>query len=231
MELPIHLKSLEPLTGALDILRYLNRQPDFSGSVSEMQDVLGIGPVTFGKAIRRLVTKSYVQMDSDDSYRLTDGGRRIAEELADYDAASGGVSRQRDDSDLLVSGRLVLVAPRFLAAGQPVELAVGASVDQAEGLPEGADVLVRVQAVHADPARPQDVSLMVADAPQYGTVHLTAQYYDMVRVRVEVYQVMPDGEEVVPCGGMYVDLPVSVQATQSSERAAYGAALSFRKTA
>lgn len=230
MELPYHLKTLEPLTGALDILRYLVLQSDYSATVEELQEALGIGAVTFGKAIRRLVTKSYVQMDSAESYRLTDTGRRAAEELLDYETApdKGGTS---SSASVGVPARLVLVADQPLIAGQKADIQVGAMLEAPQDLPEGADLLVRLSAIHAEPGQTQDASFMLTDTPQSRTFSLTPQPYTAVRVRVEVYQMLLDGEEVVPCGGLYVDLPVSEHKTASSERAAYGVSLMFSKSA
>jgi len=231
MELPFHLKTLEPLPGALDTLRYLLEQPDYSASVDLLQDELGVGSVTFGKAIRRLVTKSYVQMDSAESYRLTDAGRRAAEELIGYDA-EGGAPSTYSEINTDIAGRMIVVVPQPLVAGRKAEIRVGASIDDvdADGLSGGADLLVRLSAVNAEPSQTQDASLMLGGAPQSHTFSLTPQAYTAMRVRVEVYQMMPDGEEVVPCGGLYVDLPVLAQASAVSQRAAYGAPLSLRKT-
>ncbi len=231
MELPFHLKTLEPLPGALDTLRYLIEQPDFSASVDLLQDELGVGSVTFGKAIRRLVTKSYVQMDSAESYRLTDAGRRAAEELLGYDA-EGGAPTQYGGANTDIAARLVLVTSQPLVAGRKAEITVGASLEDedAEGLNGGADLLVRLSAVNADPSQTQDASLMVGSTPQSHAFSLTPQPYTAVRVRVEVYQMMPDGEDVLPCGGLYVDLPVTAQAVATSQRTAYGAPLALRKT-
>jgi hypothetical protein len=232
MELPFHLKTLEPLPGTLDTLRYLINEPDFSASVDILQDALGVGDVTFGKAIRRLVTKSYVQMDSAESYRLTDAGRRAAEELLSYDAATGGVSSKQDGRSIEIPARLVVVAQQPLLAGQKAEIIIGASLEDeldAEDLGGGADLLVRLSAINGDPSQTQDASLVLGSAPQHHSFTLTPQPYTAMRVRVEVYQMMPDGEEVAPCGGVYVDLPVTVQAP-AGQLAAYGAALALRKT-
>lgn len=232
MELPFHLKTLEPLPGALDTLRYLIDQPDYSAEVETLQDALGVGAVTFGKAIRRLVTKSYVQMDSAESYRLTDAGRRAAEELLTYDSATGGKGQKQGGRSVDIPARLVVVAQHPLVAGQKAEITVGATLEDqldAEDLGGGADLLVRLSAINADPSQTQDASLVLGEIPLRHSFSVTPQPYTAMRVRVEVYQMMPDGEEVAPCGGMYVDLPVIAQAP-AGQQAAYGASLSLRKT-
>lgn len=230
-ELPFHLKTLEPLPGALDTLRYLSTLPDHSADVLTLQDALGVSSVTFGKAIRRLVTKSFVQMDSAESYRLTDAGRRAAEELAAYDAEMGGAPVQTHNTGGDLTGRLVLVVPQPLVAGRQVEVNVGTALDpDSDPIPSGADLLVRLSTVNATPAHTQDASLLLNGGPERCGFLLTPEAYTAVRVRVEVYQMMPDDADVVPCGGLYVDLPVVAQAAAPSQRAAYGAPLSFRKT-
>lgn len=232
MELPFHLKTLEPLPGALDTLRYLIDQPDYSAEVETLQDALGVGAVTFGKAIRRLVTKSYVQMDSAESYRLTDAGRRAAEELLSYDSATGGGGKKQGGRSVEIPAQLVVVAPQPLVAGQQAEITVGATLNDAldaEDLGGGADLLVRLSAVNANPSQTQDATLILGETPQRHSFTLTPQPYTAMRVRVEVYQMMPDGEEVAPCGGMYVDLPIVAQAP-AGQRTAYGATLALKKT-
>jgi hypothetical protein len=57
MELPYHLRTLEPLTGALDIMRALRQEPDMLAAVDTLLDQLELSERAFGKAIRRLVTQ------------------------------------------------------------------------------------------------------------------------------------------------------------------------------
>lgn len=89
-ELPFHLKTLEPLTGALDILRFFGTVDVASMSTDVITSTLGLSERAASKAIRRLVTKNYIQMDPDQTYRLSEKGNEAVEELAEYDEATGG---------------------------------------------------------------------------------------------------------------------------------------------
>lgn len=88
-ELPFHLKTIEPLPGALDILRYLGTLDSFTADADDICDSLDLSDRRFSKAIRRLVTKEYVVMDGDMVYRLTEQGQGAVEEIADFDAEMG----------------------------------------------------------------------------------------------------------------------------------------------
>ena len=89
-ELPFHLKTLEPLPGALDILRYFAAIDSPSIELDQVMPVLNLSDRAAHKAIRRLVTKQYVQMESEMTYRLTDRGQVAVRELTEYDKQTGG---------------------------------------------------------------------------------------------------------------------------------------------
>ncbi|HRL14494.1 MAG TPA: winged helix DNA-binding protein, partial [Aggregatilineales bacterium] len=65
MELPFHLQTLEPLPGALDIIRFLGALDEPHADVEAICETLDMSDRRFNKAIRRLVTKGYVQMVGD----------------------------------------------------------------------------------------------------------------------------------------------------------------------
>lgn len=230
MELPYHLKTLEPLTGALDIVRYLRNEPDMLASVDTLLTALNLSERAFGKAIRRLVTQGYVQMDAEAVYRLTDGGRRAADELAEFENATGKrATGAHTLSDVAITGRVVLAAPDSLTDQQPAELYVGAMLDSDSSLKSAADVLVRLSALNAEPGHTQDAVLSLLDQPVRHTFTIVPQGFDTVRVRVQVYQLMPDDEDVVACGGFHVDLPVSA-AQGSARRVAFGSSIALKES-
>src|SRR5690606_35180973 len=111
MDLPYHLKTLEPLTGALDILRYLASLDEPSADADEICDALDLSERTFGKAIRRLVTKKYVQIDGSLFYRLTRQGEEAANDLAQYETDNPGATEAKRSTSSLVRRRLVVVLP------------------------------------------------------------------------------------------------------------------------
>ena len=84
--LPLYLQQLEPLPGALDIIRYLNRSGVSDGIT--VADDLGLSDRSFDKAKRRLVTNGYIAARSDGIMELTQKGNNAARELAAYDASA-----------------------------------------------------------------------------------------------------------------------------------------------
>lgn len=228
MELPYHLKTLEPLTGALDILRFLRDEPDMLAPVDTLLDALELSERAFGKAIRRLVTQGYVQMDAEAVYRLTDNGRRAADELIEYETTVGeSATGAYPTSDAAITGRVVLAIPEVLTDAKPVELYVGAALDSDSSLQRSTDVLVCISALNAEPGHTQDAQLTLLDQPVRHTFTITPQGFDTVRVRVQVYQLLGDGEELVPCGGFHADLPVTT-AGADGRRIAFGSPITLK---
>ncbi len=83
MALPYELTTFP--TGALDIIRYLAGQDSYAAFDTEIIAALGLSDRAFGKALRRLVTREYVEMQYDGSYALTETGLEAAEAIAAHD--------------------------------------------------------------------------------------------------------------------------------------------------
>ncbi|NPV68137.1 MAG: hypothetical protein HPY64_13425 [Anaerolineae bacterium] len=83
MALPFELTTFP--SGALDIIRYLARQDSYAAFDTEIIAALGLSDRAFGKALRRLVTREYVEMQYDGSYVLTQLGIEAAEAIAAHD--------------------------------------------------------------------------------------------------------------------------------------------------
>lgn len=231
MELPYHLKTLEPLTGALDILRHLRGQPDMLAPVDVLLDDLGLSERAFGKAIRRLVTQGYVQMDGNGVYRLNETGRRAADELVEFERTTGTRATGTHAIDEFgITGRVVLAAPEALEPDKPAKLIVGAALDSDSSLPSPVDLIVRISTVNAKVDSSQDAVLTLAVVPVHHTFTVKPSRKNKLRVRVNVYQLMSDGEDVIPCGGFYVDLPVKV-GTNVERRVAYGSPIALKANA
>src|SRR5690242_4154340 len=110
MDLPFHLKALPP--EALDVLRYFGKLNDPVAHAMKITDEVGLSDRTFGKVIRRLVTKGYLQMDGDQAYRLSESGMDAVDELAEYDAdfpADNAV--RKTPVEVKVSRKMVVVVP------------------------------------------------------------------------------------------------------------------------
>jgi len=223
-ELSIELKKLETLRGAFDILRYLS-EDDIPAGADDICDDLDMSDRRFGKAIKRLVTRSYVQMNSDYAYFLTQKGINAAEELAAFDA--GGGSKQPTNENKVMR-RLLVALPRQLMAGQTTDVHVG--IQSGNGsLATPADIVMRVSAVHALLSGNDDEIMKLNDAAITQTLQLTPEMYTQVRVKVQVFQIAPNGEDINMCGGLYVD--VDVNASDSQEGLiAYASDVAFDPT-
>lgn len=230
MELPFHLKTIEPLTGALDIIRFFGITDSPTADADEICDQLNLSERSFSKAIRRLVTKGYILMDGDMVYRLTDQGQSALEELKEYDEASGGSSisaaapaRSYSVEIRHVYRRLVLVMPETLIANQPSDIVIGFdSAEDDQTIDGEVDLVVRLNVVNASPDKPQDTIFQVGNTPTHTTFRITPGSYTQVRVRLQVFQVGENPDEIEVAGGMFVDANVIDDSEQTFPQVAFG---------
>jgi predicted transcriptional regulator len=250
MELPFHLKTIEPLPGALDILRLFGELEEPFASSDTIIDELDLSDRRFSKAIRRLVTKGYLQMDGDQTYRLTEQGQSAVEELQEYDDATGGGLPERAESsdeapdeeavedepgvaespvdDAVVAEaepqftkrRMVLAVPQTLAAGKPVNAVIG-FYDSAE-MSGTAEMVVRVSVLNGEPQTPEDAIFSLSSGSAQQAVQIVPGAYTQVRVKIEAYQLGDNPGEIESVGGMYVDLPVVSGDAPTTDLTAYG---------
>lgn len=219
MDLPYHLKTLEPLTGALEILRYLASLDDPSGDADEICDALDLSERTFGKAIRRLVTKTYVQMDGSLYYRLTRQGEEAARELAQYERDNPGAVEVKGSTSSRVMRRLVVVVPSPLLYDYRNPIIVGldgATDEDSKGLYHPAEMVVRVSIVNGRPEKPQEVVLQLENEPVTQNFEVMPGAFQEARLRVEVFQLGPNPDDVTASGGLYIDTPIVVSSAESS---------------
>jgi hypothetical protein len=219
MDLPSHLKSLPP--GALEVILYLSQAEDLTASREEICDDVGLSERGFGKVIRRLVTKSYVIMDGDQLYRLTDQGGDIAEELADYDLDAD--SGDDDDDAEQFTRRMRLVLPEPLQAGVPAHVMLG--FDAPEPDSNSAEVAARLSILNGEPDAPQEALFDLDDQAAHQDFLVTPGAFTQARLRIEVYQLGPNEGDISVAGGMYVDVAVSVDS--AGELRAYGTDIDF----
>ncbi|MFN8373421.1 MAG: hypothetical protein U0694_11175 [Anaerolineae bacterium] len=220
VELPFHLKTLPP--EALDVIRYFNSiGSDEAADVDAICEGTGLSERGFSKAIKRLVTKGYAQMESGRVYRLTDQGISGAQELAEYDENAPEESGSGRDYEKY-HRRLLLAAPRVLVSNQQTNIFVG--IDEAtegEELPNGAEIVVRLSIVNGEPKSPQDEVFALSDDTAHASFDVTAGNYNKVRLRLNVFQLGPNPDDINPAGGMYIDLDVVKAAPESSPLVAY----------
>ncbi|MFN8378447.1 MAG: hypothetical protein U0452_07225 [Anaerolineae bacterium] len=226
--MPQNLQTL-PLE-VLDVLRFFGSTGQTSAHADEIIERTGLSDRGFGKAIRRLVTSTYLVMDGDQVYRLSDAGRRAVADLLEYDLENPleiGKSPALPGAARSVERRLVLVAPCALSAGTPAKVWVGfEGADDGELLSGPAPLVVRFSAVHGEAASPAETTLQVENRPVQYEFTVTPGSYTQTRLRVQLFQSDEFGYEIEPCGGLYVDVPVSAAA--DSVLAAYGASVSIR---
>lgn len=228
MELPYHLKALP--SEALDVLRYFSQRDEPAAQALVISDEVGLSDRTFGKVIRRLVTKGYLQMDGEQAYRLTERGRGAVEDLIAYEkAAPPGRREYQAVLDEVVTRHLTLVTPRPLHAGMPTDVFIGISpARKMEELDRPLDVVVRLTLLNAQPARPQEISFVLGSAAAQQSFKVTAGLYEKVRFRAQVYQLGPNPDDVNVAGGLYVDVDVTPANDPAPPvLAAYGTDLKF----
>lgn len=221
MELPFHLRALPP--EALDVLRFFGGLDEPLAHASIIMEEVGLSERAFGKVVRRLVTKGYLQMGGDQIYRLTDFGQTALEELSDYDETAPQ-EESFNDAELMAAERqmvrrLVVALPRCLAVGSSSSVQVG--FDRAAVDVPPVELVVRLAVVNGEPLRPQERTYHLAREADYNTFQVTPGRYTRMRLRVQVYQLGPNPDDIAVAGGLYVDVPVAAAADEN--RAAFGA--------
>ena len=238
MDIPYHLKTLPP--EALDILRYFRTLDTSSAHADDIIEGAELSDRGFGKAIRRLVTKSYLVMDGDQVYRLSDTGRRAVEELGGYDELSpeerAQMSEMSEEDEAFavteprfVKRHLVLVTPAALRPDQPTNVFVGFDEAQEdETVSTSLDLVLRLNILHGDPQQARETSLALENHAAHQTFEVTAGHYQQARLRVEVSQYQQDTLDLEPCGGFYVDLPIQPDSADATP-VAFGADVTLRE--
>jgi predicted transcriptional regulator len=227
MDMPFHLKTLPP--EALDILRFYAGHAENVARADEIMDGSGLNERRFGVALRRLVTKGFLVMDGYQTYRLSDSGRRAANDLKEYELLVPPGSQTV--SSRLITRRMVIVTPRVLLSGQPTNIFIGFDApDDEDIIPQPLNLLLRLQVVNGgSEINPnKDSSLLLDNKPARQVFEVAAGAFTKTRLRCYVYQ-MGDEEDVPEIvGGMYVDLNVVAQPEQADRTlTAYGVDLQF----
>jgi hypothetical protein len=227
MDMPFHLKTLPP--EALDILRFYAQHNELTAHVEAIVEKTGLSERRFYVALRRLVTKRYLVMDGYQTYRLSESGQEVVQELTEYEANAPAVAQTRRTR--IVTRRLVLVTPRVLLSGQPTNIFVG--FDEADDdnlIADPVHLLLRLQVINSasDINANKDSSMLLENRSARQVFEISAGAYTKVRLRCFVYQY--ENEEDVPefAGGMYVDLNVApAPASADQSLTAYGVEIQF----
>ncbi len=211
-EMPIHLATLPP--EALDILRFFGKTdttaPYHADAIIEGGDM---SERAFGKGLRRLINKKFMVMTDESIYKMTDLGRRGVAELIEWDMNAPERGAQAEPR--FVMRRVVVAAPRVLLSAQPILLYIG--FDEAgddDILPEDVDLLIRLTLIDGVAANTFVIekAFRLTNYAARQTFEIAGGMYDTLRVRVQISQPEWTDDEAP---GMFVDLPVTVDATLS----------------
>lgn len=209
-QLSFELQTLEPLTGAFDIIRYFGTLGDPMANADDIQSALDLSDRSFDKAIRRLVTKDYLQMGGNRAYRLTEKGQNAVQELAAYDAESPAKGTGATVDTESLARRLVVALPQTLITGRPAEVIVGFHPSSdGQDLPHPADMVVRLSTVNGEPHTPEDAILELGNESVQHSFQVIAGSPNAMRVRVQVFQLGPNPDDISVSGGVYVDVGVA----------------------
>jgi hypothetical protein len=177
-----------------------------------------------GKAIKRLVTRKFAEMDVHRRYQLTHKGLQLMQELQAYDAESAADDKEAQAEEALppavtpLERRLSVVVPEPLTAKLASKIYVG----MATGIPNGETALVvRVSAINAEPETQQE-TLTVGQGDAYTAFEVTPGEFTEIRLRLEVLQPDEFSGDIHEVGGMYVDVDVTPNEDETGALAAFG---------
>ncbi|HRL13137.1 MAG TPA: hypothetical protein PKX07_14735, partial [Aggregatilineales bacterium] len=90
------------------------------------------------------------------------------------------------------------------------------------GISTAGELVVRLSVLNGDPFQPVDAVFALDGEPVQYVYTVTPDAYDQVRIRVEVYQLGPNADDISVSGGLYVDAGVSGSTVNSAPMVAYG---------
>ena len=147
------------------------------------------------------------------------------EELTTYDETAPEEEDSAADTTLTqVKRRLVVALPRTLVAGKTAKVHVGFNpASGGQSLTEPSDMVLRLSVLNGEPSRPKEQSLQLADDAAQQTFDVTPGNYTKARIKVQVFQLGPNPDDIAVAGGLYVDADVVADAKGVDDRlTAYG---------
>lgn len=220
-QLPFELQKLPPQ--ALDVLRFFISNDNDPSDDLDIMEGADLSERSFSKAIKRLVTKKFAEMDSMRRYTLTDKGVDLMQELAKYDESTGTRSEPKTPAPEPtpaepVQRRLTLVLAEPLVAGKETQIYLG--ID--EGLDDHeVEMLLRLSVVNADPDQQEEI-LSLESTAAHTTFQVVAGDFKEVRLRAEAFQADEFSGDLHAAGGMYVDVDVIESDEDDEQLVAYG---------
>ncbi len=223
-QLPFELQKLPPQ--ALDVLRFFIANENEPADDVDIMDGADLSERSFSKAIKRLVTKKFAEMDVMRRYTLTDKGVDLMHELAKYDAENGGkpAENEPDDEPAVpastdpIERRLTLVLAEPLVVGESAQVFLGVDA----GIPDHeTELVLRLQVLNGEPDR-QEAVVPLTNGAGHTAFQVTAGEYRQVRLRVEALQADEYSGDLHTAGGMYVDVDVTQDNDENGQLVAYG---------
>ncbi len=214
-ELPFHLRALP--SEALDILRLYFADPAAALDSGSIMDGAHLSERGFGKALRRLVTRKYVEMVSEGIYRLTEPGKRSLKELQAWDAIAPEL-KAAPKEPRFITRKMIVALPRVLLSGQPTNVYVGFDEPSDDDiLRDPVNLILRVVIVNGTEETGSERAYRLTNYTGRAAFEVTAGGYSKARVRVHVCQLGDDDSDVDAdlCPGMYVDVPVTLDTSEA----------------
>ncbi len=215
MELPFELKKLND--DMLNVIRFLARQSNHSGDAVDIQDGLDLSNRAFGKAIRRVVTAGYVEMDMGGYYHLTSNGHKAAETLAEYDTAMGtgplgDLPVPEDDVEPGIPRTLAMVMPSVSVSGRPFHFyaTVEAPWSEAQqGLTSSPEVILRLSIPGNEPLQ-ETVQVQPDERSAPVDFRFVVPAIAPLELKIQAFY-LSRADDVVTLGDFHVELPVESQ--------------------
>ncbi|MBN2469442.1 MAG: hypothetical protein JXN59_01865 [Anaerolineae bacterium] len=172
MSLPFELTTFP--NGAIDIIRYLGQQDDYTAFDDDLLEATGLSDRAYGKAIRRLVTKEYIELQYEGSYALTEIGIEAAEAIAVHDEEMQ-YEADVEEADFIVeeeefevvefTRRVLVIAPRAPGVGVPAYLFLRVMETEDDPLPLSVDVVFELRGERAQVIPDQNDTTVPESAP------------------------------------------------------------------
>lgn len=191
---------------ALHVLRYMGNNQMSSADLDTIQNGTGLTERSTNKAIKRLVTRNFMTMDTDRIYHIAPKGIQAISALAQIDALGPQEIIEPDNS---VDFDMCAVIAAQLPAGQATRWHLGLNPANNESLEHPADVYLRISAQEGQ-VSPATTTLSLSpensvSSAEFSIIPTAGQ--NKIRVRIEALQLF-EFDEPGDAGGMYFDIEI-----------------------
>lgn len=222
MSLPFELTTFPK--GAVEIIRYLALQDSYAAFDDDIMDATGLSDRAYGKAIRRLVTKEYIELQYEGSYALTEIGVEAAEAVAAHDEETQ-YEAAMDDDDFVVEEEFIeivetlrnvlVVYPRTLGAGQPAYLFLRVVDTPGDALPVPVDVVFELRGGDVQ-VMPEQSDTAISETGAAAPVRFEVTPGAAGRYPVTITALQVTKAELLPVGEFTLELTAAQDAAPDS---------------